>query len=163
MKLEKYKMGDSGLMYELRDDIYYPLLSPPDNDIHIGFVGKYGKLAQNYLETTQPFAYSFYSKTPLLKPILERVDEEATEMMHTVMEQLRKSMQPPKSDDFMDKVKYNYQIYNTAEEIVLHDIVYQPHIADNDFKLTIYMINLLKEFRENPDSEKYSSFDDNPF
>ena len=120
---EAVYIGDLGAKHYKN---YTPLFNFGRNVI----IGKYGSLAQDYLRETAPYAYESYSKYDEFKYILAKINDEAGNMMATLRTQLKKEYPTPKTDDFMKLAEHNVWIENMAEEIVLNDIVYQPHISD---------------------------------
>lgn len=86
---------------------------------------KYGFMFQEYLKTNYPGRVTELALATTLWDICVKVDEEATEMMWILQEQLREQNPPPKTDDFLKKVQYNTGLRDTAEEIVLREVVYK--------------------------------------
>lgn len=102
------------------------------NHIPTSEIGKYGKMVLKYLEKTQPIAVDYYNKLLQLNPIWKRVNEEAIDMKALLLKRLKEQNPQPETNDIMKLTKYHTRIDSVAEEIVLADIVYQPHVTDED-------------------------------
>lgn len=122
---EAIKLGDLGAKHYVDYTIVY-------NFGKNVIIGKYGSLAKEYLEQTAPIAYEAYSKYDDFKYILAKVNEDASDMMAIVRAQLKKQYPTPKTNDFIKLAQHNSLIEKMAEEIVLKDVVYQPHITDDE-------------------------------
>jgi hypothetical protein len=88
-------------------------------------MGKYGSLFRNYLKEHQPDIYDFHVSEMDVYDVCLEVDREAREMMFTLQEQFRKQSPRPK-DDFRATVRYETAIRDSAEEIVLREVVFKP-------------------------------------
>ena len=87
-------------------------------------IGKYGDLFCNFLKDHHPDRYDYYVSALELYNVCKAVDDEARDMMETVLVQLRAKKPRPKGD-FMATVQYETAIHDQAEEIVLGEIVYK--------------------------------------
>jgi len=87
-------------------------------------IGKYGSLFWDYLKENHPGRHGFLLAETTLRDVCLDVDREAREMMETLTRQLRAKTPRPKGD-FMATVRYETEIRDQAEEIVLSEIVYK--------------------------------------
>jgi len=88
-------------------------------------IGKYGRMFQEYLKSNYPGRVTELALETTLWDICAEVNTEALEMIWTLQEQLRAKNPSPETDSFMDIVRYKMWLRDTAEEIVLRDIVYK--------------------------------------
>lgn len=114
-----------GIPYEERDGLLYPILSsrkPLQN------VGKYGLLWLRYMQENEAERYRNLIRFERAEEKACEVNEEAYAMLETIMhQQLRKHNKPRDSSSTMEMWKLREQAKAQAEEVVLHDIVYQFH------------------------------------
>ena len=87
-------------------------------------IGKYGHMFQDYLKENYPGRVTELALKMTLWDICAKINDEALEMIWTLQEQLRTQNPPPKTDNFLEKVQYTTWLRDTAEEIVLREIVY---------------------------------------
>ena len=123
MKSTFEKMGGT---YTLgADGIYYPNLVSTDEEPHYG---KYGMLRRTYLKEHRPAKYSLYMLEDRLTAHLNAVDDEAQERMGILVRQMMEKQgvtEELKARDQMVWVGVVNNIRNTAEEIVLKELIYR--------------------------------------
>ena len=123
MKSTFEKMGGT---YTLgADGIYYPNLVSTDEEPHYG---KYGMLRRTYLKEHRPTMYSLYMLEDRLTAHLNAVDDEAQERMGILVRQMMEKQgvtEELKARDQMVWVGVVNNIRNTAEEIVLKELIYR--------------------------------------
>ena len=116
----------NGITYELKGDRYYPALSLPNqNDYKIG---KYGLLHLDYLKVSQKGRYTTLLTQGDLNSYLHKVDEQAIQMMETLIAQLSEARgvnEELKASDALKWVAEMNNIKASAEEIVLREVIYQ--------------------------------------
>ena len=116
----------NGITYELKGDKYYPALSlPTQNDYKIG---KYGLLHLDYLKVSQKGRYTTLLTQGDLNSYLHKVDEQAIQMMETLIAQLSEARgvnEKLKASDALKWVAEMNNIKASAEEIVLREVIYQ--------------------------------------
>ena len=88
-------------------------------------LGKYGKMALEYLEEKNNPRVTSLEIQGTLSEVFHKVDEQANEKMNMLMEQLLKNNPPPNPQDILASAQHRTMIQAQAEEIVLHEIVYQ--------------------------------------
>ena len=91
------------------------------------FLGKYGDLWKKYLKENQPERYYDLVCTGQLKQKAAEVNEEANELLDRIMQQYLQKHKPENPDSTMEMWQLREQAKATAEEVVLHDIVYCYH------------------------------------
>ena len=123
MKSTFEKMGGT---YTLgADGIYYPNLVSTDEEPHYG---KYGMIRKTYLKEHRPVMYSLYMLEDRLTAHLNAVDDEAHERMDVLVRQMMEKQgvtEELKARDQMAWVGVVNNIRNTAEEIVLKELIYR--------------------------------------
>ncbi len=106
---------------EGKDGILYP-------DMEMGALpetlSKYGWMRKRFLKEHQSGLYTSLLTEGMLDKHCRQIQEQAETRRDAIMEELRKQTPPPMTEDFLAVVRYNNQINDQAEEIVLHEIVY---------------------------------------
>jgi hypothetical protein len=115
--------GNIELTYTERDGLLYPNITPPQSDGEP--LSKYGSLHQKYLKKANPVKYQSLILDGELPMYLRKIDGEAKERYFDIKEQLEKNAPKPPSGDTMAVIRYHRRIADSAEEIVLIEIVYQ--------------------------------------
>ena len=86
-------------------------------------LGKYGRMAMNYLYETNPQRFSLLKMTGELTDMMYRIDEEATDRVEVLIQRMLSTDPVPQTDDIFEKARH----YNTkkciAEELVINEIV----------------------------------------
>ena len=115
----------NGLHQSLYGDVYLPDLVASENDYPQ--LGKYGMLRKPYLKENSKVQYSLMLMNDTLWPHLLEVDQQAHEMMKTIVQRMKQERgitEQLKADDWWRWVQEMRNIRNTAEEIVLREVVY---------------------------------------
>ena len=115
-----YHEGEDGLLYP-------DLKFPEESKVSLKKAGKYGRMAGKYLKETEPTRYRALYRFGTLAEKMEKVNEEAYELLDRLMNQYLKEHKAKNPNDTMEMVKLREQAKMTAEEVVLHQIVYQYH------------------------------------
>ena len=88
---------------------------------------KYGMLRQTYLKENFKVQYSLMLRNDTLWPHLLEVDQQAHDMMDTIVERMKQERgitEQLKADDWWRWVREVGNIRNAAEEFVLREVVY---------------------------------------
>ena len=115
----------NGLRYTLLGDIYLPDLTYSKNDYPPR--GKYGMMRKTYLKENFKVQYSLMLRNDTLWPHLLDVDQQAHDMMDTIVERMKQERgitEQLKADDWWRWVQEVGNIRNAAEEFVLREVVY---------------------------------------
>ena len=113
------------LTYTKKGDVLIPNLTysprkyPP--------LGKYGMLRKTYLKENHKLLYSRMLMNDTLWPHLLEVDQQAHDMMDTIVERMKQERgitEQLKADDWWRWVQEMGNIRNAAEEFILREIVY---------------------------------------
>nr|WP_076146526.1 TnpV protein [Paenibacillus odorifer] len=115
------------LTYREIDGLLYPNLNI-SNEANVDQqpLGRYGRMAMNYLRDNHPQRFQILLMQGILMETLHNVEQEALERTEQLTEQLLRLRQIPKTDDTLERTRHLNQIKTTAEELVLNDIVLKP-------------------------------------
>jgi len=128
MSREKSLFEQLGGTYtEGEDGLLSPNLAVSETDVtNINeFAGKYGDIWKKYLKENHPERYRHLVRLGELQKQALEVNEEANEMLDTIMNQYLKSHKPSNPSSTMELWKLREQAKQTAEEVAFHDIVYR--------------------------------------
>ena len=89
-------------------------------------LGKYGKMAMDYLYETNPFRFSMLKMQGALTDMMYRVDAEAHEKVESITQRLLEKDPVPQTDDIFEKTRHFNTKKCIAEEIVINEIVLMP-------------------------------------
>ena len=110
---------------EGKDGILYPIVSMErENPARLG---RYGLMAMEYLKENHPERSRSLKRFGRLTEVLSPVNEEAYQMIDTMMEKYLETHKPKNPADTMEMWQIRQQGMMQAEEIVLHDIVNRYH------------------------------------
>ena len=114
----------NGLHYTLIEDYYIPDLNLPEEHRPIG---KYGRMHREYLREVHPVKLNTLTLTGELWTYLADLNEQAQNRLDIIMEQMKAAegvTEELKRTQQMEWVHRCNNIYNRAEEIVLHEMIY---------------------------------------
>ena len=126
MKTEKSLFEQMGGTYTEVNGYLIPnlILSPEEERF---FIGRYGKLHGKYLKEHKRFVYTNLLTIGKLNAYLHDIDEQAQNMLETLMKQMAKAQgitERLKANDQMEWVGRMNNIKAYAEEIVLSELIY---------------------------------------
>ena len=124
--MEKYKYDESnGLWYELKGDYYLPCLQLPEEEqVHIGI---WGQRYLNYLRENKRVLLSSLQLSGKLNSYLADIDKQAEEMCSRLVKQMAERediTEQLKAENQMEWVRQMNNLRNRANEIVLHELIY---------------------------------------
>ena len=111
------------LTYTMQGDYLIPDLEAPESPK----VGKYGMLRRTFLREHKDGIYTGMMLDGTLNSHLEELDAQANRMMDKLTEQMKTLngvTEQMKSEDQMKWVQLMNSIRNSAEEVVLRDLIY---------------------------------------
>ena len=114
----------NGLSYTLHGDYYLPDLAVNEGE---PTYGKYGMLRKQFLKVHRPARYQYLLMTGELMAHLNRVDQEARELVEILMKQMKEKQEVTEQLKMQDQMKWVGIMNNIkacAEEIVLKERVY---------------------------------------
>ncbi len=113
-----------GGTYIEKDGIYYPNLSVWQMPERIE-TGKYGLLWISYMKEHHPDRYRHHIRMGLLQRKAAEINEEAYQMLDTIMNQYLQKHKPENPNSTMEMWKLREQAKQTAEEEVYETVVYR--------------------------------------
>lgn len=119
----KDRIEENGIAYELVGDYYIPVMELPDEERSIG---KYGRMHREYLKEYNPMMFNDLILTGQLWTYLADLNEQAKNRLQFIigqMQEAEKVTNELKEHDQMAWVRTMNNIYNRAEEIVIHELV----------------------------------------
>lgn len=114
-----------GGTYHQEGDYLIPNLTLPDEPEYQ--IGKYGRMRRSYLKAHRPVLYANFLTSGTLHRHLAEIDQACNERMEIVVSAMAKQegvTESLKAADQMEWVRRMNNIHNGAEEIVLHELVY---------------------------------------
>ena len=114
----------NGLSYTLHGDYYLPDLAVNEEG---STYGKYGMLRKQFLKEHRPARYQYLLMTGELTAHLNRVDQEARELVEILMKQMTEKQGVTEQLKIQDQMKWVGLMNNIkacAEEIILKEIIY---------------------------------------
>ena len=121
----KDRIKENGIAYELVGDYYIPVMTLPDEERAIG---KYGRTHREYLKEYNPMMFNNLVLTGQLWTYLADLNERAKNKLQFVNGQIQQTENVTdelKEHDQMAWVRAMNNIYDRAEEIVIHEVVLQ--------------------------------------
>ena len=125
MKKELSIFEQMGGTYKEVDGIFYPnLVLKPEKNV---MVGKYGTLWMRYMEEKYPMRYLELHMDGELRLKAAEVNEEAREVLDTMVRAYLKKHKPKNPDSTMEMGRLREQARAEASEFILEDIVCRFH------------------------------------
>ena len=121
------KMGGT---YCQEGDYFIPNLVLPDDGNYQ--IGKYGRMRRSYLKEHRKILYTYYVMEDTLFEHLSDIDQACNERMETIVSAMTKQegvTEALKAADQMEWLRRMNNIRNRAEEIVLHELVYEESVG----------------------------------
>ena len=82
-------------------------------------------MAQKYLKETNKNKYNLLLMEGELLPKMHKIDEQARERLHQIMDQLLKTDPVKDQNNILERTQHMNQIKAQAEELVIHEIIYK--------------------------------------
>ena len=114
-----------GGTYRQVGDYLIPNLALPDTGNYQ--IGKYGRMRRNYLKEYRKILYNNYVLEGMLFKHLTEIDQACNERIENIVSAMAKQegvTEALKAADQIEWVRRMNSIRNRAEEIVLHELVY---------------------------------------
>ena len=121
----KDRIEENSITYELVGDYYIPVLKLPDEERSIG---KYGRMHREYLKEYNPMMFYDLVLTGQLWTYLADLNEQVQSRLQLIIRKMQETENVTdelKEHDQMAWVRAMNNIYNRAEEIVIHELVLQ--------------------------------------
>ena len=124
--MEKYIYNEqNGIWYELQGDYYIPCLVLDEEDAQP--IGMWGRKHLRYIKELRPVLHTTLLLSGKLNSYLAEIDNRAIEMFDRLVKQLAEKegiTEQLKAQDQMAWVGAMNNIRNRAEEIVLHEMIF---------------------------------------
>ena len=123
--MEKYII-ENGIKYELKGGQYYPMLEIVEQEKHP--IGKYGQLHLSYIKQHKRGTYTTLLTEGRLNAHLHEIDVQAASMVEAIVANLARERgidEELKASDALKWVAEMNSIKESAEEIVLREVIYQ--------------------------------------
>ena len=121
---------EMGGTYRQEGDYLIPNLALPNDG---GYeIGKYGRMRRCYLKEHRKILYTNYVMEGTLFKHLSEIDQACNERMETIVSAMAKQegvTEALKATDQIEWVRRMNNIHNRAEEIVLHELVYEESVG----------------------------------
>jgi hypothetical protein len=113
--------------YTEDNGIMYPQIRiSDDREADAKPLGKYGQMALNHIRENHPNRYSALLSEGELLPAMHKANEEAYKRLDTIVNQMLQADPVPSPDDTMESFRHRQMIHDTAEEIVLNEMIFVP-------------------------------------
>jgi len=89
-------------------------------------LGKYGRMAMDYLHETDPQRFSLLKMTGELMNAMYRADEEANDRVEAFIQKMLEKDPVPQTDDIFEKTRHYNTKKSIAEELVVSEMVLIP-------------------------------------
>ena len=116
---------EMGGTYRQVDDYFIPNITLPDDGEYQ--IGKYGRMRRSYLKEYRKILYNNYVLEGTLFRHLAEIDQACNERIENIVSAMAKQegvTEALKAADQIEWVRRMNSIRNRAEEIVLHELVY---------------------------------------
>ena len=111
---------------EGKDGLLYPDIQVSENQDYDNMeIGKYGQMWKDYMTEQHPHRVSQLIAEGKINQMIVSVDKEAENRKETLIQQLLKAQPLPQTEDTLLRASHMEMIYQTAEEIILNEIVYK--------------------------------------
>ena len=121
---------EMGGTYRQAGDYFIPNLVLPDDGNYQ--IGKYGRMRRSYLKEHRKILYTNYVMEGTLFKHLSEIDQACNERMETIVHAMAKQegvTEALKAANQMEWVRRMNNIRNRAEEIILHELVYEESVG----------------------------------
>ena len=125
MSMKTTLVADNGIEYRLVGDCYLPNLMLPEESRSIGF---WGRLHRDYLREHHPIRYDDLTLSGQLWTYLADLNEQAQSRLDRIIRQMQEAENVTEDLKMADQLAWvgaMNSIRNRAEEIVLHELIYQ--------------------------------------
>ena len=121
---------EMGGTYRQVGDYFIPNITLPDDGEYQ--IGKYGRMRRSYLKKYRKIFYNNYVLEGTLFKHLAEIDQSCNERIENIVSAMAKQegvTEALKAADQMEWVRRMNNIRNRAEEIILHELVYEESVG----------------------------------
>ena len=117
------------LSYKEKNGLLYPLLETGSMMEETEPLGRYGKLAEEYLKEKDKSRYSLLLRTGKLQEMLKQIEEEAWELHDQIVESYVKMKAADRNinlSDTMEMTRLRNEAAMIAQETVIQEVICKP-------------------------------------
>ncbi|MBC8560782.1 TnpV protein [Fumia xinanensis] len=114
------------LSYTEKDGILYPNIQISNDPKADQPLGRYGRMALEYLMENHPNRYTALKMDGSLMETMHRVQTEASNEIEALTQQMLQDDPMPQTEDTMERTRHLNSLKHSAEETVLSEIVLIP-------------------------------------
>lgn len=114
------------LKYREQDGMMFPDLQISNSSEADQPLGRYGRMALEYLRENHPERFTTLKMDGSLMEIMHRVQDEATEKIEALTQQMLQQEPLPQTEDIMERTRHLNSLKLMAEETVLQSVVLIP-------------------------------------
>ena len=107
------------LHYKEQDGMLLPDLQISNSNEADKPLGRYGRMALEYLKDNQPERYTILKMDGSLMEVMHRVQNEATEKIEALTQQMLQQEPMPQTEDILERTRHLNNLKLMAEETVL--------------------------------------------
>ena len=112
---------------QAEDGLLYPELQISENEKTDQMpVGRFGNLWKNFMLENHPHRLSELVAQGKINELILKVDEEAESRKERLIQELLTAQPMPDTEDTMERAAHMGMITDTAEEIVIGELILQP-------------------------------------
>lgn len=111
------------LPYSEKNGILYPNIQVSNDSGDDQPLGRYGRMALEYLMQNHPSRFTILKMDGSLMGIIHQVQTEAAEKIEALTQQLLQHNPAPQTEDTMERTRHLNSLKLQAEEIVLKELV----------------------------------------
>ena len=119
------------LKYREQDGMMLPDLQISNSSEADQPLGRYGRMALEYLRENHPERFTTLKMDGSLMEIMHRVQDEATEKIEALTQQMLQQEPLPQTEDIMERTRHLNSLKLMAEETVLQSVVLIPRWPKN--------------------------------
>ena len=122
----KDRIIENGIEYELKGDVYYPILTVGEQTSYQ--IGKYGNMHLEFIDKHRKGRYNILLIEGKLNEYLHNIDVEAHEQVERIIERMTEQSgvnEELKASSPLRWIQMMNNIKATAEEITLAEVVYR--------------------------------------
>lgn len=114
------------MSYTEKNGIRYPNLQISNDPEADQPLGRYGRMALEYLQENHPERYTVLKMDGSLMEVMHKVQIEATVKVEAMTQQMLEKDPLPQTEDTLERTRHYNSLKQTAEEIVVQEIVLVP-------------------------------------
>ena len=114
------------LDYTEKDGILYPNLQISNNSEDDQPLGRYGRMALEYLQAEHPQRYMTLKMDGSLMALMHKVQDEAAEKIESLIQRMLLKAPMPETEDTLARTRYLNRLRSEAENAIVRDFIVIP-------------------------------------